>query len=74
MPAPGAVQAMVYVWYWFHPGRDPSDVPVNSTRYISVPASYNAYEAEVNPPDDVYYFWVNAAQGTNWSLDCQRRS
>lgn len=66
----------VYVWYWYHPGG-PSDVPVGSTRYISVPTVSrpgSSYSVGVNPPDDVYYFWVDGEQGTNWSLDCQRRS
>lgn len=69
----------VYVWYWSHLGENSSDVPVSNTRYLSVPATSgdsgsSAYQISVNPPDDVYYFWVDGEQGTNWSLDCQRRS
>ena len=68
----------VYVWHWSQPGKNPSGVPVSSTRYIDVPTvsrpTSRNYRVVINPPDDVYYFWVNAAQGTNWSLDCQRRS
>ena len=57
-----------YIWHWYHPGQNSSDVPVSSTRYLNVPYK------NINPPDDVYYFWVDGEQGTNWSLDCQRRS
>ena len=57
-----------YIWRWSHSGESSSDVPVSSTRYLSVPQDF------LNPPDNVYYFWVDGEQGTNWSLDCQRRS
>ena len=57
-----------FIWHWYEPGANPSDVPVSSTRYLTVPY------LNVDPPDDIYYFWVDGEQGTNWSLDCQRRS
>lgn len=58
-----------YVWYWFHLGGNASDVPVSNTRYFSVQSASDS----INPPDDVYYFWVDGEQGTNWRLNCQRR-
>lgn len=75
----GSYQGAVYVWYWHHRGESSSsDVPVSSTRYVSVPVitrpTSSSYRVEVNPPDDIYYFWVDGEQGTNWSFDCQRRS
>lgn len=56
-----------YVWYWH--SVDASDVPVSNTRYFSVQTESDW----INPPDDIYYFWVDGEQGTNWSLNCQRR-
>ena len=64
----GGSGSVGHPWYWSTSPYAPSDVPVSSTRYLSLP-----YD-NVNPPDDVYYLWVDGEQGTNWSLDCQRRS
>lgn len=59
-----------YVWAWVHHRDGASDVPVSNTRYFSVQTDR---DRNINPPDDIYYFWVDGEQGTDWSLNCQRR-